>query len=39
VPKRIAIVEDESELASLLDYNLSHHGFETQVSSGPISSF
>jgi DNA-binding response OmpR family regulator len=34
VPKRIAIVEDESELASLLDYNLSHHGFETQVFGG-----
>jgi len=32
--KRIAIVEDEAELASLLDYNLTHHGFETQVLGG-----
>jgi DNA-binding response OmpR family regulator len=29
--KRIAIVEDEAELASLLDYNLSHHGFQTRI--------
>ncbi len=34
MPKRIAIVEDEAELASLLDYNLSHHGYETQVLAG-----
>jgi DNA-binding response OmpR family regulator len=34
VSKRIAIVEDEADLASLLDYNLSHHGYETQVLSG-----
>ena len=34
MPKRIAIVEDEAELASLLDYNLSHHGYETQVLGG-----
>jgi len=32
--KRIAIVEDEAELASLLDYNLSRHGYETQVLGG-----
>ena len=32
--KRIAIVEDEVELASLLDYNLTRHGFETQVLGG-----
>ena len=34
MPKRIAIVEDEAELASLLDYNLSRHGYETLVLGG-----
>src|SRR5579864_815276 len=34
MPKRIAIVEDEAELASLLDYNLTRHGYETQVLGG-----
>jgi phosphate regulon transcriptional regulator PhoB len=34
MPKRIAIVEDEAELASLLDYNLSRHGYQTQVLAG-----
>src|ERR1041385_3437875 len=34
MPKRIAIVEDEAELASLLDYNLTHHGFQTQLLDG-----
>src|SRR5512142_663629 len=34
MPKRIAIVEDETELASLLDYNLKRNGFETQVLNG-----
>src|SRR5215472_2579073 len=34
MPKRIAIVEDEAELASLIEYNLSHHGFEAQVLGG-----
>jgi len=34
MPKRIAIVEDEAELASLLDYNLSRHGYETQLLGG-----
>jgi DNA-binding response OmpR family regulator len=34
MPKRIAIVEDEKELASLLDYNLTRHGFETELLSG-----
>jgi two-component system phosphate regulon response regulator PhoB len=34
VPKRIAIVEDEAELASLLDYNLSRAGYETQTLGG-----
>ena len=32
--KRVAIVEDETELASLLDYNLKLHGFDTQVLAG-----
>jgi len=31
MPKRIAIVEDEAELASLIDYNLARHGYQTQV--------
>jgi phosphate regulon transcriptional regulator PhoB len=32
--KRIAIVEDEAELASLIDYNLARNGYETQVLNG-----
>jgi DNA-binding response OmpR family regulator len=32
--KKIAIVEDEAELASLIDYNLTRSGFETHVLSG-----
>ena len=32
--KRIAIVEDEAELASLLDYNLTRHGYQTCVLPG-----
>ncbi len=34
MPKRIAIVEDEAELASLIEYNLSRHGYQTQVLGG-----
>jgi two-component system phosphate regulon response regulator PhoB len=34
MPKRIAIVEDEAELASLIDYNLTRNGYETQVLNG-----
>jgi two-component system, OmpR family, alkaline phosphatase synthesis response regulator PhoP len=34
MPKKIAIVEDEPELASLLDYNLSRSGYRAQVLSG-----
>jgi len=34
MPKRIAIVEDEAELAALLDYNLSRNGYETQTFGG-----
>jgi two-component system phosphate regulon response regulator PhoB len=31
MPKRIAIVEDEAELAALIEYNLSRQGFQTQI--------
>jgi DNA-binding response OmpR family regulator len=34
MPKRIAIVEDEAELAALIDYNLCRHGYEAQVLGG-----
>ncbi|HTS63235.1 MAG TPA: response regulator transcription factor [Candidatus Acidoferrales bacterium] len=34
MPKRIAIVEDESELASLIEYNLGRHGYEALVLGG-----
>jgi two-component system phosphate regulon response regulator PhoB len=34
MPKRIAIVEDEAELAALIDYNLTRHGYEAQVLAG-----
>jgi two-component system phosphate regulon response regulator PhoB len=34
MPKRIAIVEDESELASLIEYNLARHGYITEILSG-----
>jgi len=34
MPKRIAIVEDEAELAALLDYNLKRNGYETRVFGG-----
>lgn len=34
MPKRIAIVEDEAELASLIEYNLTRSGYETQVFTG-----
>src|SRR5215469_5149613 len=32
--KRIAIVEDEAELAALIEYNLGRQGFQTQVLNG-----
>lgn len=32
--KKIAVVEDEAELASLIEYNLSRSGFQVQVLSG-----
>jgi phosphate regulon transcriptional regulator PhoB len=34
MPKRIAIVEDEAELASLIEYNLARAGYETRVLAG-----
>ncbi len=34
MPKRIAIVEDEAELASLLEYNLGRSGYETRIFNG-----
>jgi len=34
MPKRIAIVEDEAELASLIEYNLTRQGFTTQILNG-----
>lgn len=39
MPKRIAIVEDEAELASLIDYNLSRNGYQTQVLGGARGTF
>ena len=34
MPKRIAIVEDEDELAALIDYNLTRQGYQTQLLNG-----
>ncbi len=34
MPKKIAIVEDEAELAALLDYNLRRSGYEAQIFPG-----
>src|SRR5271169_800980 len=34
MPKRIAIVEDEAELAALIEYNLGRHGYEAQILGG-----
>ena len=34
MPKKIAIVEDEAELAALIEYNLVRHGYEAQVLGG-----
>jgi len=34
MPKRIAIVEDEAELASLIEYNLTRHGYQTEILGG-----
>ena len=34
MPKRIAIVEDEPELAGLLEYNLARNGYESHIFGG-----
>ena len=34
MPKRIAIVEDEAELAALIEYNLGRNGYEAQLLGG-----
>jgi DNA-binding response OmpR family regulator len=34
MPKRIVIVEDEEELASLVEYNLTRNGYDTRILSG-----
>jgi DNA-binding response OmpR family regulator len=34
MPKKIAIVEDEAELAALIEYNLGRHGYDSQVLTG-----
>ena len=34
MPKRVAVVEDEAELAALLEYNLTTHGFQTLILNG-----
>ena len=34
MPKRIAIVEDEAELATLIEYNLTRQGYQTQILAG-----
>jgi DNA-binding response OmpR family regulator len=34
MPKKIAIVEDEAELAALIEYNLVRHGYEAQLLGG-----
>src|SRR5882672_5729216 len=34
MPKKVAIIEDEAELAALLEYNLGRQGLSTRVISG-----
>ena len=34
MPKKVAIIEDEAELASLLEYNLQRQGLLTRIISG-----
>src|SRR5260370_1017192 len=34
MPKKIAIVEDEVELAALIEYNLGRHGYDAQILGG-----
>ncbi|MES1260622.1 MAG: response regulator transcription factor [Acidobacteriota bacterium] len=37
--KKVAIVEDEAELASLIEYNLTRGGFQTRIFSGAEGTF
>ncbi len=37
--KKIAVVEDEAELASLIEYNLNRGGFQTRVFGGGVNTF
>src|SRR6185369_14035924 len=39
MPKRIAIVEDEEELASLIEYNLTRQGYQTKILTGATDTF
>src|SRR5882762_4072040 len=34
MPKKVAIIEDEAELAALLEYNLARQGLQTRVLTG-----
>jgi phosphate regulon transcriptional regulator PhoB len=34
MPKKVAIVEDEAELATLIEYNLTRHGYQAQILGG-----
>ncbi len=34
MPKKVAIVEDEAELATLIEYNLTRHGYLAQILGG-----
>lgn len=34
MPKRIAVVEDDADLATMIDYNLRRHGYEPHVFNG-----
>jgi two-component system phosphate regulon response regulator PhoB len=34
MPKKIAIVEDETELAALIEYNLAHNGYDAYILNG-----
>src|SRR5882724_10934335 len=37
--KKVAVVEDEAELASLIEYNLSRGGFQTRIFNGAEGTF
>ena len=39
MPKKVAVVEDEAELASLIEYNLTRGGFQTRIFNGDDSTF